>query len=56
MCPALTVLILCHLLYMELCEIYKKIPLFNCICTKITAYSTISELFLWVFFLFKIPG
>lgn len=41
-CPALTVVILCQLLYIELFEIYKKIPLFYCICTISTAYSTIS--------------
>lgn len=50
MCPALTIVILCPLLYIELFEIYKKIPLFYCICTISTAYSTISELVLWFFF------
>lgn len=49
-CPALTIVILCPLLYIELFEIYKKIHLFYCICTISTAYSTISELVLWVFF------
>lgn len=55
-CPARTIVILCPLLYIELFEIYKNIPLFYCICTISTAYSTISELLLWFFFCFKIPG
>lgn len=52
-CPALTIVILCPLLYIELFEIYEKIPLFYCICTISTASSTISELVLWVFFASK---